>query len=62
MPSSVKISPCPFCGEKATVEKSNICNLCVISCKKCYSNGGAVQTKWHNTKHDAIMAWNKNFR
>ena len=53
-----KLKPCPFCGGKAILSESHTVagetfELCFVFCESC-----CAETSLHNTKQDAIEAWN----
>ena len=52
--SEVELKPCPFCGGKAKVSKSDIDHF-VVNCTKCPCSVGRY---WFWKMEDAINMWN----
>lgn len=54
MSKDIKLKPCPFCGGKAIIEKSNVEYPNYFArCTTC-----RVQTMWYADKEKLVAAWN----
>lgn len=56
-----KLKPCPFCGCKAELREHvfhNLPSTFSVSCNVC----GAGIKPFHNTKEQAIEAWNRRVK
>ena len=50
-----ELKPCPFCGGKARITKSNL-GTNLIYCTECPTTFGRY---WFSKKRDIIKAWNR---
>jgi hypothetical protein len=51
------IEPCPFCGDKATLEKLE--DVCFVECGNCCGRGEWIFLRVNCAELSAIEAWNK---
>lgn len=55
---NIELLPCPFCGGKATVERSAECyEEYEVCCDEC-----GAKAAWDNDKDSAVKLWNTRIR